>query len=1028
VHVPVSLPDEPNSFAFAYDSDKSRDSDTAKVARDSDAAINRMRPARIDDSQASAELRQAFANHLPRRIELVQKRVQRLVRGAFDINSLTVLSQEVQNLAGASGRYGLMGPSERLYALEQKLELALAAAIELDAERKAELEQLSFALSHAPEAAVKVRVSMQDFVPNLDQLDATHLFSVPPSEHWRRFSVEAIAPLTTDDLGVGLKPAEVFGLSMAGAISAADDGLVELVIEAEELVSSEPSTASSRDYFGTLVPSSHALPSLDEDQFGEDTYVSDAAPSSSMLSSAPPDSAAQYHPGELEASGHAPASVVFTPSGAQEMSFATDELEVDMPPTPAALVAPPRSVPVATMRVFYLAPEHGMYSALAPKLAAEGLSVDRLESTEELVDTLSSMTADLVVIDAAFSGQIEAVGDFLKALRQKTTARMPIVAFADANDLSARIRAMRAGVDVLLPTKTTPDEAFAKLKEQLAQEQAVDYRIMIVEDDRSQALFAESVLRKAGMETLAITDPLGTLEALERFKPDLILMDLYMPGIDGMELTAIIRERDEFISTPIVFLSGEQDSDKQFDAISAGGDDFLSKPIRPKHLISAVTNRARRARLLRARRETKSRDTDSGLFDRSVVLDKLAAALAVEERGALNGGILFVEIDGATQLRDQLGVSGMDELTNRLGAQLRELSRADESAARYGDGSLVLLSQARSAQALVELARTLRARCALQVFEVQGKPIQFGLSAGVCAFADALAEPAAMLNCAERALQTARAMPGDDRVSLYQAQVVVAKSDAEMLEEAIRRALKEDGFQMMFQPVVAVHATGEEQYEVLLRLRGANGRIYSGAQLIAAAHGLGLTSEIDRWILTRCMATLDERRRQGRKGLRLFVNQSAASLHDTQRLAWLRQSLETRRLDPGSICLEFQLGEMMRELRLAVPFFQGARALGVKLTLDSFESSLTALQVLSYLPVDHIKLADKYLDASGAHREELKSLIAAAHDGRRRVIAARVESAQTAAALWTLGVDFIQGNFVQQPGAELGYDFQGASL
>jgi Response regulator containing a CheY-like receiver domain and a GGDEF domain len=127
------------------------------------------------------------------------------------------------------------------------------------------------------------------------------------------------------------------------------------------------------------------------------------------------------------------------------------------------------------------------------------------------------------------------------------------------------------------------------------------YRVLIVEDDRSQAIFAESILRKAGMTTRMCTDPLAALDQLDEFQPELILMDLYMPACDGMELTSIIREREAFVSTPIVFLSGEQNEEKHFEALDSGGDDFLNKPIRPKHLIAAVTNRVRRARQLERR-------------------------------------------------------------------------------------------------------------------------------------------------------------------------------------------------------------------------------------------------------------------------------------------------------------------------------------------------------------------------------------------------------------------------------------------
>ena len=457
------------------------------------------RPQRSDDSQANAELRQAFANHLPRRIELVQKRVHRLVKGAFDINSLTVLIQEVQVLAGASGRYGLMGPSERLYSLEMKLEAALANATELDDERKAEFEALSLALTRVSEADIKLQVSMTEFVPVLDQIAPEHAFSVPPSEHWRRFSAETVGPLTSDDEGAGLKPSDLFGLSMTESTHAPDDGLIELVIEGadELLVDNGPQSALTRDKFGTILPVPHQLMAqaqdslaAQDDGFGETTYVSAlAAPNRAA------EPAVVSQPPWAEPRHAVPGS---------RSDEAEVEIEVDSLVAAPVAPAPPRTQLVATLRVFYLAPEVGMYAELAPRLTAYGLNVDRLESTEELVDTLSSMTADLVVIDEAFSSQLDLVGDFLKTLRQRTTARMPIVAFADANDLSARIRAMRAGVDVLLPTKTTPEAAFVKLKEQLAHEQAVDYRIMIVEDDRSQAFFAESVLRKAGIDRKSV--------------------------------------------------------------------------------------------------------------------------------------------------------------------------------------------------------------------------------------------------------------------------------------------------------------------------------------------------------------------------------------------------------------------------------------------------------------------------------------------------------------------------------------------
>jgi len=111
------------------------------------------------------------------------------------------------------------------------------------------------------------------------------------------------------------------------------------------------------------------------------------------------------------------------------------------------------------------------------------------------------------------------------------------------------------------------------------------YRVLIVEDDRAQAMFAEGILRNAEIITRVLLNSETLLKTIEEFLPDLILMDLYMPNASGIELTELIRKSDQFQNTPIVFLSGEIDEDKQVDALEAGGDDFLIKPIRPRRLM-----------------------------------------------------------------------------------------------------------------------------------------------------------------------------------------------------------------------------------------------------------------------------------------------------------------------------------------------------------------------------------------------------------------------------------------------------------
>lgn len=913
-----------------------------------------------DDSQQNAELRQAFLKHLPRRIDAVRKRGHRVCRGVWDVNTVTLLYQDVQGLAGAAGRYGLVEASERLYQIERLLDPMIRQLRMPSAEERSNLEaQLEAVATLADPPAPSVR-SARDFIVAPPDRPGHHPHGsgllTPPDEYWRRFSHREVGQLTSATHGAPLPPALAVvvggGQRDIGSFASAPG---------------EPAIVNA----GSL-------------------FALDAA-----------------HSEERTRAREAPVAV----------QPAVAEVAVEQAARPAAR---PR-----TGRIFYLSDIAPFGRELTQALGQFGYAVDRLESPEELKEMLGSLAPDLILIDAGFFEQIEHLGEFVKRVRQRVSGRLPLLAFADSNDLNARLKAMRSGVDTFIPLPMPAHEAALRVRELVETESENPFKVLIVEDDRAQALFAESVLRKAGMEAQVVSDPLETLDQLERFRPDLVLMDLYMPNITGLELTAIIRERDQFINTPIVFLSGEQDSEKHFEALSAGGDDFLAKPIRPKFLISAVNNRARRARLLTRKRVLDPKDPTTGLYHRSFVIDRLNEMLAHEERAQHPGGVLFIEVDGAHALREQKGLAVHEPVMRQVGAAIASFARPDELAARYGDSSFVLLSGARDAAAMEALARHVAERLGSEPIEVDRHGFRVSARIGLACFAPAIADAADMLNAAERAC--ARARPQDGvRVVVHSAQAVAGGSG---LVDAIRRALEEDRFQLLFQPIVSLHSTGEEQYEVLLRLRGDAGEIIGAAEVLEAARGAGLVSAVDRWCLGKCLRVIEERKRAGRP-VRLFVNQSVESALDGERIGWLKQILDTRRVPPDALVIELRLGDLLAKLRETMAFFEAVRRLGVRVVIDEFDGGMTALQLLGVVASDYLKLADKYTlnNGTASRPDELRTLVRAAHDGGRLVIAPKVENAQSAATLWTMGVDLIQGNFVQQPGAELGFDFSASAL
>ncbi|HEX6832227.1 MAG TPA: response regulator, partial [Rudaea sp.] len=616
-----------------------------------------------DETQQAAELRQAFLRHLPRRLEMMRKRGLRLTQHGWDINALTNLYHDVQVLAGACGRYGLLDIGEHLFSIENFLapfanDVAVPGPAQngLFVERLHRLEPLIE--QHEQRYGDKPRENAALTVEVPTEINGYPLQVTPPPQYWTRFARAA-------------NPAP----------AAAPAPVVE--------------------------PARSALPA--------------AAPVPSVAQAAPPVSAAP--------SAAAPAPIA----------------------APAAEAPPAAPSNAQTLKIFHLSDGNPLACEIDQKLEATGYELTILDNAAELKEMLASFAPGLIIIDAPFLADIETIGERVKALRPRLNHRLALLAFSASPELPVRLRAMRAGADafVALPAKT--DEIVQRIAELLAADSADPFRVLIVEDDRSQAIFAESILRKAGMATCMATEPLAALEQLDAFKPELILMDLYMPNCDGMELTSIIREREAFISTPIVFLSGEQDEEKHFAALNSGGDDFLSKPIRPKHLISAVTNRVQRARQLNRRaRAANPRDPATGLYERAHVIDRINAALAQEQPQA--GGVTYVEIDAARPIRERVGLLVYEALLGQVGAFLAGHVGARDLVARYGDTSFLVVTPDGGEDALRQFAVKLRDLAAHAAFEQEGKTFAVGLSMGICPFAAGLGDVGAMLNAAERAM------------------------------------------------------------------------------------------------------------------------------------------------------------------------------------------------------------------------------------------------------------------------------------
>ena len=541
------------------------------------------------------------------------------------------------------------------------------------------------------------------------------------------------------------------------------------------------------------------------------------------------------------------------------------------------------------------------------------------------------------------------------------------------------------------------------------------YRVLIVEDDRSQALFAESVLSGSGIATRAVAEAAEVLPALAEFQPDLVLMDLHLPDMDGASLTQRIREHGDFAHIPIVFLTGDPDPELQYQVLEVGADDFLSKPIRPRHLIAAVQSRVQRSRAQRRPQAggDSGRHPATGLLHRPELMQRIAAHASGDA-----GGALCVEIQNAGALRDRYGFAGFELLMTEAGKHLAALV-GELPAARLNDNVFAVFAPDADEPALEALARNLRDGVGREAIDLAGTPQRLRAAVGYTRSAGS--EPAQLLDHATDALREARSAAIG--LASYTPPVPDARDDR--LLALLRDAIANDGIRLAFQPVVAVAGGDEAQFQALMRLPEDGHPMHSASEVLPLAEANGLMPEIDRAVLSQAIRHLAERA-QDASGVRLFVNHAPRTLTDAAHADWLQKALATHDVAASQLVLDLRLDDALVHSEELAPALARLVEAGIGVCLSQYLHGSEADVLLAQLPLQFLRLSPRYTaaDASAAQRDEARGVIQRAHELGLRVIGPSVEDPRAAAALWSSGVDYLQGNLVQEPEHALDFDFQ----
>ncbi len=411
--------------------------------------------------------------------------------------------------------------------------------------------------------------------------------------------------------------------------------------------------------------------------------------------------------------------------------------------------------------VLLLESDPDLGAQLARQLGRFGYRVRLLGGIDEIEGQMEHEAPRAILMDLDAPTPPPDRAQRIASLRRRNPA-VKIAFLSSRTDLEARLEAVRAGGEAYFTKPVDVGTLVERLDLLTGHGPGEPYRILILDDDPDLANYYAEVLTAAGMQAMATGNPLEIMDSIAAFQPDLILLDIYMPACAGSEIAAVLRQREGTLSTPIVFLSTENGIDEQLAALTLGGDEFLTKPIAPRHLVAAVAARSRHSRLLRS---LIANDGLTGLLNHSTLIQRIESEVS---RACRFGGTLscaMLDVDRFKQINDSHGHAAGDRLLRSLSLFLKQRLRRSDIIGRYGgDEIAVLLPHTDSATAHQVVSGICQSFAQIR-HHVGTTTFTATLTGGIATY-PALQTPEMLIEAADHALYTAK-RAGRDRVEIY---------------------------------------------------------------------------------------------------------------------------------------------------------------------------------------------------------------------------------------------------------------------
>ncbi len=553
---------------------------------------------------------------------------------------------------------------------------------------------------------------------------------------------------------------------------------------------------------------------------------------------------------------------------------------------------------------------------------------------------------------------------------------------------------------------------------------ATSARVMMVDDEPILTELVRAFLEESGyLDFIALNDPRQAVATVHAKRPDVLLLDLMMPGVDGFEILRTVKAAPDTRMLPVIVMTSASDAQTKLKVLEMGATDFLAKPVDPSELILRLRNtlafKAHQDRLTYF-------DGLTNLPNRRMFNNQLDSAIRRAKGPDSPCTLLQIEINGIKKINETVGRRVGDHVVQiaarRIQACLKASDPRTNEALRLtlsrigGDEFAVILQGTDSTDHGADIARRIN-RALAQSIPHEGLEFHLSSAVGIAAAPMDASSADGLLQAAHGALAGARRQ-GMHQYGFFSPVLNEQALRRLEMERDIRKALNSGQFELYYQPKVDIESDLICGAEALIRWNHpVHGRV-SPVDFIPLAEELGLISDIGTWVLEQACREAVRWREAGITDCTVAVNISAPHFADGRLLLDVQETVHRTGLHPSMLTIEVTESMMMDDTEENTQTIEGLKTLGVRTSIDDFGTGYSSLSSLKRMRLDELKIDKSFVSGIPEDTDSCAIVLAVLAMSRSlgfEVTAEGVEEPEQLEFLRTAKCDVYQGFLCSQP-------------